>query len=85
MHQYDDLRDDPQIRHNQLFRDVPVPGGTGTLVNHPNRYDGEVPPLRRLASRSARKSAGAGRAGYGAAGSTTSWRAARSRPSKEKT
>ena len=49
MHDYDDLRDDPQIRHNQLFRDVPVPGGTATLVNHPNRYDGEVPPLRRLA------------------------------------
>jgi crotonobetainyl-CoA:carnitine CoA-transferase CaiB-like acyl-CoA transferase len=26
-----------------------VPGGTATLVSHPNRYDGEVPPLRRLA------------------------------------
>jgi crotonobetainyl-CoA:carnitine CoA-transferase CaiB-like acyl-CoA transferase len=26
-----------------------VPGGTATLVNHPNRYDDEVPPLRRLA------------------------------------
>jgi crotonobetainyl-CoA:carnitine CoA-transferase CaiB-like acyl-CoA transferase len=46
---YDELRDDPQIRHNQVFREVPVPGGTATLVNHPNRYDGEVPPLRRLA------------------------------------
>jgi crotonobetainyl-CoA:carnitine CoA-transferase CaiB-like acyl-CoA transferase len=49
VHEYDDLRDDPQIRHNQMFRDVPVPGGTATLVSHPNRYDGEVPPLRRLA------------------------------------
>ena len=49
VHAYDELRDDPQIRHNQMFRDVPVPGGTATLVNHPNRYDGEVPPLRRLA------------------------------------
>jgi crotonobetainyl-CoA:carnitine CoA-transferase CaiB-like acyl-CoA transferase len=49
VHEYDQLRDDPQIRHNQMFRDVPVPGGTATLVNHPNRYDGEVPPLRRLA------------------------------------
>ena len=46
---YDELRADPQIRHNGMFRDVPVPGGTATLVNHPNRYDGEVPPLRRLA------------------------------------
>jgi crotonobetainyl-CoA:carnitine CoA-transferase CaiB-like acyl-CoA transferase len=49
VHEYDQLRDDPQIRHNQMFREVPVPGGTATLVNHPNRYDGEVPPLRRLA------------------------------------
>ncbi len=49
VHEYGDLRDDPQIEHNQVFRDVPVPGGTATLVNHPNRYDGEVPPLRRLA------------------------------------
>ncbi len=47
--EYYELRDDPQIRHNQMFRDVRVPGGTATLVNHPNRYDGEVPPLRRLA------------------------------------
>jgi crotonobetainyl-CoA:carnitine CoA-transferase CaiB-like acyl-CoA transferase len=49
VHAYDELRDDPQIRHNGMFRDVPVPGGTATLVSHPNRYDGEVPPLRRLA------------------------------------
>lgn len=49
VHEYDDLRDDPQIRHNQVFREVAVPGGTATLVNHPNRYDGQVPPLRRLA------------------------------------
>jgi crotonobetainyl-CoA:carnitine CoA-transferase CaiB-like acyl-CoA transferase len=49
VHEYDDLRDDPQIRHNGMFREVAVPGGTATLVSHPNRYDGEVPPLRRLA------------------------------------
>jgi crotonobetainyl-CoA:carnitine CoA-transferase CaiB-like acyl-CoA transferase len=49
VHEYDNLRDDPQIRHNQMFREVSVPGGTATLVSHPNRYDGEVPPLRRLA------------------------------------
>jgi crotonobetainyl-CoA:carnitine CoA-transferase CaiB-like acyl-CoA transferase len=49
VHEYDNLRDDPQIRHNQMFREVEVPGGTAVLVNHPNRYDGEVPRLRRLA------------------------------------
>jgi crotonobetainyl-CoA:carnitine CoA-transferase CaiB-like acyl-CoA transferase len=47
--EYDDLPDDPQIRHNQVFREVPVKGGRAVLVNHPNRYDGEVPPLRHLA------------------------------------
>jgi crotonobetainyl-CoA:carnitine CoA-transferase CaiB-like acyl-CoA transferase len=49
VHEYDDLQGDPQIRHNQVFREVEVRGGRATLVNHPNRYDGEVPPLRRLA------------------------------------
>ena len=51
VHDYDELPDDPQIRHNQVFREVPVGGSTATLVNHPLRYDGEVPPLRRLALR----------------------------------
>ena len=49
VHEYDDLPDDPQIRHNQVFREVPVKDGRAILVNHPNRYDGEVPPLRHLA------------------------------------
>jgi crotonobetainyl-CoA:carnitine CoA-transferase CaiB-like acyl-CoA transferase len=49
VHEYDDLPDDPQIRHNRVFREVEVRGGRATLVNHPNRYDGEVPELRRLA------------------------------------
>ena len=49
VHEYDDLPDDPQIRHNQVFREVPVKRGRAVLVNHPNRYDGEVPPLRHLA------------------------------------
>ncbi len=48
---YDELPDDPQIRHNQVFREVPVGRGTATLVNHPLRYDGQVPALRRLALR----------------------------------
>jgi crotonobetainyl-CoA:carnitine CoA-transferase CaiB-like acyl-CoA transferase len=49
VHEYDDLPDDPQIRHNRVFREVEVRSGRATLVNHPNRYDGEVPELRRLA------------------------------------
>jgi crotonobetainyl-CoA:carnitine CoA-transferase CaiB-like acyl-CoA transferase len=49
VHEYDDLPDDPQIRHNQVFREVPVKTGRAILVNHPNRYDGAVPPLRHLA------------------------------------
>jgi crotonobetainyl-CoA:carnitine CoA-transferase CaiB-like acyl-CoA transferase len=49
VHEYDDLPGDPQIRHNRVFREVEVRSGRATLVNHPNRYDGEVPPLRRLA------------------------------------
>ena len=49
VHEYDDLKEDPQIRHNEVFREVPVGRGRAVLVNHPNRYDGEVPPLRHLA------------------------------------
>jgi crotonobetainyl-CoA:carnitine CoA-transferase CaiB-like acyl-CoA transferase len=49
VHEYDDLPDDPQIRHNEVFREVKVRGGRAVLVNHPNRYDGKVPELRRLA------------------------------------
>jgi crotonobetainyl-CoA:carnitine CoA-transferase CaiB-like acyl-CoA transferase len=45
---YDDLKADPQAIHNEVFREVPLGNGTATLVNHPLRYDGEVPPLRRL-------------------------------------
>ena len=48
---YDQLSADPQAEHNQVFRKVPVDGGTATLVNHPLRYDGEVPRLRHLALR----------------------------------
>jgi crotonobetainyl-CoA:carnitine CoA-transferase CaiB-like acyl-CoA transferase len=47
--EYDDLPGDPQIRHNEVFREVEVRGGRAVLVNHPNRYDGKVPELRRLA------------------------------------
>ena len=46
---YEDLKRDPQAIHNQVFREVPVGDQTATLVNHPLRYDGEVPELRHLA------------------------------------
>lgn len=46
---YDELVEDPQVRHADIFRPVQVRGRTIHLVNHPNRYDGEVPGLRILA------------------------------------
>jgi crotonobetainyl-CoA:carnitine CoA-transferase CaiB-like acyl-CoA transferase len=46
---YDDLLEDPQLIHAQVFRKITVRGRTVHLVNHPNRYDGEVPELRVLA------------------------------------
>ncbi|MEP7456194.1 CaiB/BaiF CoA-transferase family protein [Phyllobacterium sp. SB3] len=46
---YDDLLNDPQIEHMNIFRKVSVRGRTVHLVNHPNRYDGQVPELRVLA------------------------------------
>ena len=46
---YDQLLDDPQLVHAQVFRKVTVRGRTIHLVNHPNRYDGKVPELRVLA------------------------------------
>ncbi|KLN53943.1 CaiB/BaiF CoA transferase family protein [Variovorax paradoxus] len=46
---YDDLLEDPQARHNEAFREIDVPGGgTALLVNHPLRYDGELPGYRRM-------------------------------------
>lgn len=46
---YDELLADPQLVHAQVFRQVRLRGRTIHLVNHPNRYDGEVPELRVLA------------------------------------
>jgi crotonobetainyl-CoA:carnitine CoA-transferase CaiB-like acyl-CoA transferase len=46
---YDELLSDPQIQHAQVFREITVRGRTVHLINHPNRYDGEVPELRVLA------------------------------------
>ncbi|WP_341236017.1 CaiB/BaiF CoA-transferase family protein [uncultured Sulfitobacter sp.] len=46
---YDDLLADPQLQHAQVFREVEVRGRKIHLVNHPNRYDGQVPDVRILA------------------------------------
>jgi crotonobetainyl-CoA:carnitine CoA-transferase CaiB-like acyl-CoA transferase len=45
---FEQLRDDPQLEHNEVFRTAPVGNGEVTLVNHPIRYDGKAPPLRHL-------------------------------------
>ncbi|SHO65761.1 Crotonobetainyl-CoA:carnitine CoA-transferase CaiB [Pseudoxanthobacter soli DSM 19599] len=46
---YDDLLDHPQLSHMNVFRKITVRGRTVHLVNHPNRYDGQVPDVRVLA------------------------------------
>lgn len=46
---YDDLLDDPQLQHSQVFQEIEVRGRKIHLVNHPNRYDGQVPDVRVLA------------------------------------
>ena len=47
---YSELRDDPQARHNEVFREIDVNGVPAVVINHPNRYDGEVPGMRHLAT-----------------------------------
>ncbi len=46
---YDDLAADPQAIHNEVFREIDVKGGKATVINHPNRYDGQVPAIRHFA------------------------------------
>jgi crotonobetainyl-CoA:carnitine CoA-transferase CaiB-like acyl-CoA transferase len=48
---YSELASDPQALHNKVFRKAEVDGREAILVNHPNRYDGEVPSLRHIAER----------------------------------
>lgn len=45
---YEDLANDPQAAAMEAFREIEVNGETAVLVNHPIRYDGEVPPLHTL-------------------------------------
>jgi crotonobetainyl-CoA:carnitine CoA-transferase CaiB-like acyl-CoA transferase len=46
---FDDLAANPQVRHNRVFEEVEINGETARLVNHPNRYDGQVPETRHFA------------------------------------
>lgn len=44
---YDDLLDNPQLRHLGSFPQIDgTTGAPVTLVGHPVRYDGEAPPVR---------------------------------------
>lgn len=45
---YDELRTDPQVIHNQIFEQIPIGGGEATVVKHPLKFNGEVPPVRLL-------------------------------------
>ncbi len=45
---YEDLLGDPQAVHNGAFGQTDVRGKVATFVNHPLRYDGELPPCRRV-------------------------------------
>ena len=46
---YDDLVKDPQAIHNEVFEEIDVKGAPATVINHPLRYDGVVPPIRKFA------------------------------------
>ncbi|MCI9122233.1 MAG: CoA transferase [Oscillibacter sp.] len=49
VHEYEDVLKDPQVQHNQVFLKMQHPvAGEVTVLNHPNRYDGKAPELRRL-------------------------------------
>jgi crotonobetainyl-CoA:carnitine CoA-transferase CaiB-like acyl-CoA transferase len=48
---FDDLLDNPQVQHNETFRDVAVNGETIKLLNHPLRYDGKTPDACAFALR----------------------------------
>jgi len=46
---YSELAVDPQAVHNGIFGQADIGDKRAILINHPNRYDGEVPALRHLA------------------------------------
>ena len=46
VHDFDDVAEDPQVEALEVFRKTEVDGRPVVLVNHPIRYDGQVPDLR---------------------------------------
>ncbi len=46
---YDDLLQDPQALHNEVFRAIEIDGERAMVINHPIRYDGQAPSLHTLA------------------------------------
>jgi crotonobetainyl-CoA:carnitine CoA-transferase CaiB-like acyl-CoA transferase len=45
---YDEIKADPQVIQNECLMEIPVKGGTATVLAHPVRYDGTAPGLRRM-------------------------------------
>lgn len=45
---YNELDFDPQVAANEVFHEFPAGDTTVRLVNHPNKYDGNVCPIRRV-------------------------------------
>lgn len=48
---YEDLKTDPQLLHNQVYRKIELEGREVTLINNPVRYEGEPLPVRRVSLR----------------------------------
>jgi crotonobetainyl-CoA:carnitine CoA-transferase CaiB-like acyl-CoA transferase len=48
---YSELATDPQAVHSRVFEKIRVSGQDAVLINHPNRYDGAVPPTRHIAEK----------------------------------
>jgi crotonobetainyl-CoA:carnitine CoA-transferase CaiB-like acyl-CoA transferase len=48
---YDDLARDPQAEALGAFREIDVLGERVTVVNHPIRYDGQIPEIREMGIR----------------------------------
>jgi crotonobetainyl-CoA:carnitine CoA-transferase CaiB-like acyl-CoA transferase len=47
---YEDVANDPQISANEVFREIDVNGAKAIIVNHPLRYNGEVPDLHTMST-----------------------------------
>lgn len=45
---YEDLKTDPQVLHNQVYHKINLRGHDVTLINNPVRYEGRPLPVRRV-------------------------------------